>query len=91
MPAIIEKSGIPVFAKKSFLTTIPEVTGNRIVFYTDSEFHREKLSESSTHSNILQACKQIFADEALTIDFVKKARTTTQKSNVATADDFLSF
>ena len=91
MPAIIEKSGIPVFAKKSFLTTIPEVNGNRIIFYTDSEFHREKLSDSSTHNNILQACKEVFSTEDLTIDFVKKARNVKPKSNIATADDFLSF
>ena len=92
MSVIVEKSGIPIFAKKSFLTTIPEVNGHRIVFYTDSEFHREKLSDSGTHNKILTACKDIFQSPDLTVDFVKKAgMAKATPKNTATVDDFLSF
>jgi len=92
MPTIIEKSGIPIFAKKSFLTTIPEVNGNRIIFYTDSEFHREKLSDSGIHNKLLAACKDIFKVSDLTIDFIKKAgMQKTKTSHAATVNDFLSF
>ena len=44
---IAEKAGIPSFARRSFLTTIPKISGNKIIFYTDSDFHREKLVTSA--------------------------------------------
>ncbi len=92
MSTIIEKSGIPIFAKKSFLTTIPEVSGNRIIFNTDSEFHREKLNDSGTHAKLLGACKELFGNPELTIDFVKKTGISREKANSsATVDDFLTF
>ncbi len=91
---IATKSGIPVFAKKSFLTTIPEINDKKITFYTDSDFHREKLSNNEISVKIKGTISEIFG-EIYEIEFVKKgglSKPTTKKPEAtATADDFLSF
>lgn len=92
---IVQKSGIPIFAKKSFLTTVPEVEGNKITFYTDSNFHREKLSSTEVLLKIKGAIAEIFG-QRYDIDFVqkggiKKAPKPNPEKNMASADDFLSF
>ncbi len=102
MKDIAEKSGIPIFAKKSFLTTIPEVDGTQVTFFTDSEFHREKLIESSVISKILGGLKTYFNNESLSVAFVKKegmkkftpsssVNAPSSSNNNISADDFLVF
>lgn len=94
MELIIQKSGIPVFAKKSFMTTISEVDGSKVIFYTDSEFHREKLASTNISNSIKGALDEIFGGK-FTIEFLKKGGSTptniSKKEDAATADDFLSF
>jgi len=90
---IATKSGIPVFAKKSFLTTIPEINGKKITFYTDSDFHREKLSSTEILVKIKGAISEIFGN-IYEIEFIKKGGTKKSPSapqTTATVDDFLSF
>jgi DNA polymerase-3 subunit gamma/tau len=96
MSDIVEQSKIPVFAKKSFLTTNPELNDKKITFYTDSDFHRDKLSSSDISIKIKNAISQIFGG-IYEIQFIKKGNSIKNKTNnnsdnkIATADDFLSF
>lgn len=98
MNTIVEKSGIPIFAKKSFLTTEPVVEGNKIMFYTDSEFHREKLVEAGTKSKLSDAILAVTGTH-YEIDFIKRngmrptppPSSNNSENQVATVDDFLSF
>ncbi len=95
MELIVQKSGIPIFAKKSFMTTIAEVEGSQIRFYTDSEFHREKLAAPGISKLIKEALEEIF-DGKFEIEFLKKGKPTIsskseKKEDTATVDDFLNF
>ncbi len=96
MEAILKTSQVPVFVKKSFLTTIPKVVGMKVTFYTDSEFHREKLAKAEVINKIQSAINDLF-DVQSTIEFLKKGNSTFKKkivepeSETATADDFLNF
>ncbi|MCK5461321.1 DNA polymerase III subunit gamma/tau [Candidatus Gracilibacteria bacterium] len=98
MNEIVQNAEIAIFAKKSFLTTIPEVNENNITFYTDSEFHKEKLSSNEVLLKIKKAITQLFG-QVVEISFVKKRRLPTFETNTSlktkdeevSVDDFLSF
>lgn len=97
MEEIAQSSGIAIFAKKSFLTTIPELKDGKLFFYTDSEFHREKLSNTEVFMKIKKSISNILG-EKFEIEFIKKARTNKFKNNSSLtnnekidASDFLSF
>lgn len=97
MQEIAKTSGIAIFAKKSFLTTIPEIKDGKIIFYTDSEFHREKLSTTEVFMKIKKGIIDVIG-ENLEIEFIKKTRTKKFTNNSNTnnneqieANDFLSF
>ncbi len=94
-----EKAGIPIFAKKSLLTTQVEVNGQEVTFKTDSDFHLNKLTANNVAGPINKAINDIFGQEA-SIKFVRsntpkpRPQTTTSdsKSNEsASIEDFLSF
>ncbi len=89
---IATKANIPIFAKKSFLTTIPEINDKKITFYTDSNFHKEKLSNNEISVKIKGAISEIFGD-IFEIEFVKKGgiKKAIPKAETASADDFLTF
>ena len=93
---IAEKSGISASEKTSFLTAIPEVEAQKIIFYVNSMFHLEKL-ENPKIINLLQvAIKEIFGIN-YEIEFkIKKTEPTStpQKKDTlkqATIDDFLDW
>jgi len=103
---IAEKAGIPSFARRSFLTTIPKISGNKIIFYTDSDFHREKLVTSAVLIPIKKAISEIFngnfiVDIVLDENLKKKRAVASEPSSrvsmpmstegMASADDFLTF
>jgi len=91
METIAKNSGIPVFAKRSFLSCTPRVDGTNVIFETDSEFHREKLIPTSVSAPIQKSLSESFGGE-VTVEFKRndsvKPKTKTQ---AATVDDFLSF
>ncbi len=92
METIAQKAELPVFVKKSFLTTTPEVVGNAVTFNTDSEFHREKLDTPEIVGRIISIINALFNTECQ-VKFQKKGGTSnsTPQSQAATADDFLNF
>jgi DNA polymerase III subunit gamma/tau len=92
MASIAEIAGIPSFAKKSFLTCIPQLTGNKIVFTTQSNFHLEKLQPETIRVPLQDALTKLF-NEKLSIDFQanKNQAVTPKPSGKATVDDFLNF
>ena len=100
LEAIATNAGIAVFAKKSFLTVIPEVGENTIVFYTDSEFHREQLIKPEVLGALQTAIREFFNIDTLVISFQKKHTTgpaptgaslNSKAEDTASVDDFLAF
>lgn len=97
---IAQKSGISIFAKRSFLTCKANIENGKIIFQTDSEFHREKLTPLAIRSAIQKAVQAIFQTNA-PIDFIKKdiPKATPKEQKMptlpngapATVDDFLAF
>lgn len=86
MPQIAEKAGIPIFAKKSFLTTKPKLEGSKIIFQVDSHFHMDKLAKENVRIPLQNALIEMF-ETKMAIDF----EIAKIKREVATADDFLNF
>jgi len=95
MEAIAAQASLPAFIKKSFFSTHAEQVDGKIVFYTDSEFHREKLNASATKLGLQKAINEVFST-TLEIDFVKRAKPATPKAESGPVqkngnDDFLVF
>ncbi len=93
MPEIATRAGLPAFVKKSFITTKAEIKDGNIIFQTDSEFHREKLTNIATKSNIRKAFNEIFQTN-IEIDFIKtdiQRAPASTPNNQAASDDFLVF
>ena len=93
MDEIVTEAGIPIFAKKSFLTTVPKIEGNKIIFQADSAFHQEKLISPGVKIPLQKACIKIF-NQTIEIDFIKTAlhrAVKTENTNVASSNDFLTF
>lgn len=93
MENIVAKSGIPIFAKKSFLTCIPSIDGNIITFATASEFHREKLDQTEVKNALATTIKELFGVKGYQVRITKSgagqaAAPTAEKTSV---DDFLDF
>jgi|GEM_PF-1064362 len=91
MENIVQKSGIPVFSKKSFLTCTPSVDGNIITFATSSEFHREKLDQTEVKNSLLKAIQELFSVSDFQIRITKSGGTTAPAGEKASVDDFLDF
>ena len=94
MKDIADRAQIPIFAKRSFLTTVPKIDGGMIDFLTDSEFHRDKLISPAIQGAIQKAIQDLFQTET-SIKFTKGSIQRTQKSvkkeEKVSIDDFLSF
>jgi DNA polymerase-3 subunit gamma/tau len=86
MNQIAEKAKIPVFAKKSFLTTKPRIEGEKIIFQADSHFHMDKLTKENVKIPLQNALIDLFQTSVI-IDF----EVAEIKREVATANDFLNF
>lgn len=95
MENLAVKAGIPVFAKKSFMTCSPSVDGNIVTFATGSEFHREKLDQAEIKTALLGAIKEVFKVDDYQLRFVKDENSTptakVAKGDKASVDDFLDF
>ncbi len=92
MKAIAEKANIPSFVKRSFLTTEPRITKDKVVFQTDSNFHQEKLSPPSVRVPLQDAMREVLG-EKVSIDFEVNAGNKEAHSGgeKATAEDILNF
>ena len=94
MKEIADRAQIPIFAKRSFLTTVPKIDGGAIDFLTDSEFHRDKLIPPAVQGALQKAIQELFQTEA-SIKFTKGSIQRTQKAvkkeEKVSVDDFLSF
>ena len=96
MEEIAQKADLPAFVKKSFMTTIPSAEENGVCFYTDSEFHREKLETPAVKNSIKAALKDIFGS-SIEVQFVKKAierpaaETSTTNESASSNSDALVF
>ena len=94
MKEIAERAQIPIFAKRSFLTTVPKIDGGAIDFMTDSDFHKDKLTPPTVHNSLQTAIHELFQTKT-PIKFTKGTVHRTQKSvkpeETASVDDFFSF
>lgn len=105
METIGSTSGIAIFARKSFMTSEPKIEGSSIVFYTDSDFHREKLVQAEVTSKLRSAITEVFG-KPYPIAFQKGNITrppapassvrppnqaATANGSTASVDDFLTF
>ena len=93
MENIAKKSGMAVFAKKSFLTCSPSVDGTIITFSASSEFHREKVDQTEVKSQLTKAISEMFGVEGYQVRVIKSGGTTqaANTSEKASVDDFLNF
>jgi len=92
MKDIADKAKIPSFAKQSFLTTKPEFSGTKLIFRSESSWHREKLqSEANIRVAIQNAVIDIFQQKIM-VEFANGGIPKKQEnSEVATAEDVLLF
>jgi len=99
MIEIADKSGIPVFVKKSFLTSSPQVLEGTINFAVSSSFHLEQLEKAEYKHKISEAITDIFGQKH-TIEFSRGHKSASNQpvdmksksaGDTATADDFLTF
>ncbi len=93
MENIAKKSGIAIFAKKSFLTCSPSVDGTVITFSASSEFHREKVDQTEVKNLILKAINEIFGVAGFQVRVIKSGGSapTAATNEKASVDDFLNF
>lgn len=94
MQRIVTESQIPIFAKKSFLTTVPKIEGNKIIFQSDSEFHKEKLTTPGVYVALKKALEKIVNQSPIEIEFIKTSiqrSHSPQNTNLASSNDFLTF
>jgi DNA polymerase III subunit gamma/tau len=90
MAEIAEQAKIPAFAKMSFLDTKPIMRNGKIIFETESSFHREKLDSEVIRNSVQNTMIEMFG-ESLLIDFSIVDKAEVKEESVATADDFLNF
>ncbi len=94
MEEMAKKSGIPVFVKKSFLSSCtPEISNEKILFRSDSNFHLNQLNNSEIKNKLSGCTEEIFGKKWL-VDFTHAStitQTEEKTEEVATADDFLKF
>lgn len=93
MENIAKKSGIAVFAKKSFLTCSPSVDGTVVTFSASSEFHREKVDQTEVKNLLLKAISEMFGVQGYQVRVVKSGGSapTAATEEKASVDDFLNF
>jgi len=79
-----------VFVKKSFLTTSPQVQGNKVTFCSPSSFHYDQISSDKIRGTLAKTMSDMFGQEIIVE--CSRGPATTIKSDekvVATSDDLV--
>ena len=87
MTEIAQKSGIPVFVKKSFLTTSPQVQGNVVTFCAHSSFHYEQIAGEKIRGILEKAVSEIFGQNLIVKCSRGPASNSQKTEQIATSDD----
>ncbi len=87
MTEIAQKSGIPVFVKRSFLTTSPQVQGNVVTFCAHSSFHYEQIANEKIRGILEKAVSEIFGQDLIVKCSRGPASNSQKTDQIATSDD----
>lgn len=95
MEVIASTAGIPIFVKKSFMTSSPQLIDGGINFSVSSSFHLEQIDKAEHKSKIAEAIEKIFGTR-YSVSFSRGLASNApspkpEKTDHASADDFLSF
>jgi DNA polymerase-3 subunit gamma/tau len=90
MEEIANKANIPVFVKKSFLTTSPQIQGNVVTFCSASSFHYEQISSEKMRSLLQRSISEIFG-KTLTVECSRGPGSSVKKVEVVATSDDLEF
>jgi DNA polymerase-3 subunit gamma/tau len=87
MENIAKKSDIPVFVKKSFLTTSPQVKNNTVTFCTSSSFHYDQISSPKIRGILQATLSEIFGQKLIVECSRGPASSVKKEEPIASSDD----
>ncbi len=88
MHDIADKASIPTFAKRSFLSTKPQLEGSKIIFAADSQFHYDQITGDKVRVPLQTTLRELYGKEIIVEFIINKSM---KAEAAATADDFLKF